>query len=86
MTHFNKKKRKDRNGIYFHLYESLYICPSGKTANRGQCVTKYRASVRPAFIGGRGRQAEKSRWGEDREEGYCWRGYCEIGNGKQGGL
>lgn len=45
------------------MYVSLYICPSGKTANRGQCVTKYRASVRPAFIGGRGRQAEGSRWG-----------------------
>lgn len=25
--------------------------------------------------------------GEDRKEGgYCWGGYCEIGNGKQGGL
>lgn len=62
----------------------FYLC--NKTANRGQCVTKYRAAVRPAFIGGRERDAEGgSRWGERggwREVGCCWRVYCEIGNGK----
>lgn len=35
------------------------FCLCNKTANRGQCVTKYRAAVRPAFIGG-----EETGWGE----------------------
>lgn len=40
-----------------------FICPNGSTANRGQCVTKDRASARPAFIGGAERRAWGSRWG-----------------------
>lgn len=61
------------------------FCLCNKTANRGQCVTKYRAAVRPAFIGGRARWAEGggSRWGGRKEVGYCWKGYCGIGNSKR---
>lgn len=50
------------------------FCLSGKTANRGQCVTKYRASVRPAFIGGTERLAGGSRWGGRREGGLLLEG------------
>lgn len=71
---------------FSHLCATLQVLLSNKTANRGQCVTKYGAGARPAFIGGRERRAGGSRWGVWKKGGYCWRGNCEIGNGKQGGL
>lgn len=52
------------------LGSRFYLCI--KTANRGQCVTKYRAAVRPAFIGGRERDAEGGAGGEGGEDGERW--------------
>lgn len=50
-----------------------WICPRGRTANRGQCVTKYKALLRPAFIGGSERERDTQTWGgaggENRKRG-----------------
>lgn len=65
---FKKKLGHLYKSMSAHSHTSPWICPSGSTANRGQCVTKYGAWLRPALIGG------EAGCGGGRGAGGEWKG------------